>query len=123
MNAFNTKSYRKFRVIDQKGVVTGMQSQICRFIAWGLLVFFFAKGEPPYPMPWLIIGTSATLFVLMDYLQYYFGSRSVEETMRSKDISYDSDSFNYRARGWLFFGKQYVIIPGILALAWLVIST
>ena len=112
---------RRAKRIAEKQEVSGKISDTTRFVAFGLLVAFYsihaaAEGfAGQLKQQWfllLIMGLSAALAILCDYLQYVFGLRSVEQALKRVTLDYDDESFSYRARKFMFDAKQWLVIAG-----------
>lgn len=119
--------------IQDKKEVTGKISDTCRFVGFGLLAIYYTlmSGENKFALGlrdtvhtyWMLqaIGTAGALAILFDYLQYYCGSRSVEEALQREDHKYDDTSWAYMARGWFYKFKQFAVFAGSLILVILVL--
>lgn len=122
---------RRERVIDQKSEVTGRISDTCRVIGFGLLVFYFTvylnEGEAAdrlrtgNSLSLFIIGALGALTIIMDYLQYLFGSHAAQAALKNENHLYDDNSFAYRARNKCFIAKQVTAGSGSLVLFYVMI--
>jgi hypothetical protein len=55
--------------------------------------------------------------VIFDYLQYVFGSMSVNEALKRPSLNYDETSVAYRWRAIMFRLKQWAALIGAACLA------
>ena len=121
---------RRARILAEKSNVTSKISDTTRFVAFGLLVAFysvhsasgegFAAGLKEHWVLLLIMGLCASMAILCDYLQYFFGLRSVEEALKRDTVDYDDASFAYKARKATFYIKQWLVIAGAVVLVLMV---
>jgi len=117
---------KKAELIAQKQAVTARISETTRFVGFGLLAIYFAvktaesgfasEVNSKFPLLVTILGACGAAAILLDYLQYWFGSQSVSEALKRETADYNSDSFWYRARGATFLLKQLAAILGSLIL-------
>lgn len=98
-------------------------------VTWGLLI-----GEPSalasvtqqYQPLLLIVGELAMLALAFDFLQYVVGyklSKGLHDTLTAKgevEGYYDYTSLWWRARYYLFWGKQFLMILSIALFLFLV---
>jgi len=123
-------------ILDEQGFVTDRISSQVRAIALSMIavVWLFLSGggnlsyfseQPSSEILLLCILLSFGALVL-DYFQYVAGYFSIRQTHAkgpdaANSYSYDYDSWAYMARGWMFAGKQVVLIAavGLFALAML----
>lgn len=127
------KAERRSKRIQEKSDVTAQISDTTRFVAFGLLLAFYSihAADPDnfggslqkHNVLLLIMGLSAALAVLCDYLQYFFGLKSVENALRRETLDYDDASFSYRARKFMFSAKQWFVIAGAVILVLMVALT
>lgn len=114
---------KRQRIYDEKRNVTGRISETTRFVGFGLIAVYYAirSSEPAsltgqmqvnYPCVVAIIGLMGVAAVLLDYLQYWFGSQAVAEALKRPTVDYDAESFWYKARGSTFVAKQFAAIIG-----------
>jgi hypothetical protein len=117
---------KRLDLIAQKQSVTGRISETTRFVGFGLLAVYFAirtadSGfaaglNAKHPRLLLLMGICGLTAILLDYLQYWFGSWAVAEAMRRESLDYDPESLWYKARGATFVLKQAAAIAGALFL-------
>ena len=127
------KTERRARRIAEKGEVTSKISDTTRFVAFGLLIAFYsihaadAEGfASQLKAQWFLLlgmGLAAALAILCDYLQYFFGLRSVDQALERETLDYDDESFPYRARKAMFVAKQWLVIAGAGLLVVMVMLT
>lgn len=132
----NVIAGREERVRLEKKNVSGKLSEICRFIAFGLLAAFYTIftdddrfgaliKEPGLPRCLLIaFGMAGAIAVTLDYLQYWAGYRSVLNTLERENRLYDDQHWSYWLREAAFAWKQIVVVVGCVALvAFIVVSS
>ena len=114
-------------ILQQKQEVTTRISETTRYVGFGLLAVYYAlrTADSSYAhglaetYPWLLrlIGVSGLAAIILDYLQYVFGSRSVNEGLNRPSLDYDETSVWYRGRAITFVLKQWAALIGAASLA------
>lgn len=116
---------RKAKVLEEKRNVTSKISDSCRVVGFGLLAIFYTlkigsadmvKISTDHPYLVWAVGVFGFLAIFFDYLQYFFGSLTVDAALQAPNHKYDHASFAYKARGAFFHIKQYSVILGVIAL-------
>jgi hypothetical protein len=120
---------KRHDILEEKRNVTGRMSETTRFVAFGLLALYYAirtTGETfgqqlhtNHPCLVTAVGLFGAITILLDYLQYWFGSFAVNEALKRDTADYDEDSFWYVARKWAFTTKQLAAVLGALTLVYL----
>lgn len=105
-------------------------SELCRYIAFGLLVAFYTirvdssnfagtlRGEG---LLVFLIGLCGALAVLCDYLQYVCGLVTVNRALSTEVYEYDDQSWAYWGRQVTFEAKQLFAGAGAISLALMVL--
>ncbi|UVC13780.1 hypothetical protein [Mesorhizobium onobrychidis] len=116
--------------LDAKQSITATISEICRYIAFGLLVAFytirtdsspFAKELQSYGLLVFLVGFCGAAAILSDYLQYVFGKVTVDRALLEQMYEYDDTSLPYQGRKQAFDAKQLFVGVGALSLAIMVV--
>jgi hypothetical protein len=122
-----TLAQNRAKVLEEKKSVTSRISDTCRIVGFGLLTIFYTikigegkleKIGTDHSCLVLAVGLLGFLVILLDYLQYFFGSQAVEAALATNNL-YNTESFSYRARNFLYILKQYAVFAGVAALVWL----
>ena len=119
--------------LEQKQLVTGKISELCRIIGFALLAIFYTinAGENQFTKRILangeykiyIIGAAGVLTILFDYLQYFFGSLSTGEALDNPEngFKYNPGSWHYKMRVVFFYAKQITALVGSVVLTIMVL--
>lgn len=121
------------KILEEKKNVTSRISDTCRYIGFGLLAVYYTimSGDNSFATNlqsgaltyWALqgIGIAGAVAILFDYLQYFFGSRAVEEALASETHQYNEDSCAYRARRLFYNLKQCSVGAGAVLLLFVVV--
>ncbi|TJV70734.1 MAG: hypothetical protein E5X76_18230 [Mesorhizobium sp.] len=105
-------------------------SELCRYIAFGLLVAFytiradssgFAGTLRAEGLLTFLIGFCGALAVFCDYLQYVCGLATVNKALSTTIYEYDDLSWTYWGRQVTFEAKQVFAGAGALSLVLMVL--
>ncbi|MER8393727.1 hypothetical protein NKH10_17675 [Mesorhizobium sp. M1340] len=116
--------------LDEKKSLSTTISELCRYVAFGLLVAFytinaddsdFSTKLRTYGVLVFLIGFCGALAVLCDYLQYVCGLATVNRALSTKFYEYDDQSGPYWGRQTAFEAKQGFIGVGALSLVAMVL--
>src|SRR5262245_41224283 len=97
---------KRAKILDEKRNVTARISETTRFVGFGLVAIYYSirtSGAPSFgsalemrfPTVVMLIGLLGVATVLLDYLQYWFGARSVDDALKRESLDYDTGSFWY----------------------------
>lgn len=117
-------------LLEEKKSLTTTISELCRYIAFGLLVAFytvsadssdFSKTLKAYGVLVFLIGFCGAMAVFCDYLQYVFGLMTVNKALSTNVNEYDDTSLAYWGRKAAFECKQVFVGVGALSLVAMVL--
>ncbi|MER9914011.1 hypothetical protein NKJ71_25630 [Mesorhizobium sp. M0050] len=121
---------KRSHFLDEKKSVSTTISELCRYIAFGLLVAFytvsvdnseFSKTLKTYGVLVFLIGFSGAMAILCDYLQYLCGLTTINRALATKVYEYDDTSWAYWGRQSAFEAKQFFVGVGALSLVAMVL--
>jgi len=114
-------------ILQQKQEVTTRISETTRYVGFGLLAVYYAlrTADSAYahglaeahPCLLRLMGVSGLGAIILDYLQYVLGSKSVNEALNRPSLDYDETSVWYRGRAITFVLKQWAALIGAASLA------
>jgi len=117
---------KRSAILDEKRNVTSRISETTRYVGFGLMIAYYVirsaesvlskSISSAYPGALKIVGICGLAAVLLDYLQYWFGSRAVAEALSRESLDYNKNSFWYRGRAGAFALKQLFAIFGAIVL-------
>ncbi|MBZ9926774.1 hypothetical protein [Mesorhizobium sp. BR1-1-4] len=116
--------------LQDKKSLSATISDLCRYIAFGLLVAFytisadnssFSTHLKTYGVLVFLIGFCGAMAILCDYLQYVFGLITVEKALATKVYEYDDASGAYWGRQAAFEAKQVFVGVGAISMVLMVL--
>jgi hypothetical protein len=122
-------SEKRHDILQQKQEVTARVSETTRYVGFGLLAVYYALRTAndgyaqtlaqEHPVLVGLVGLSGLVAIILDYLQYFFGSRSVNDALQRESLDYNTASVSYRGRAITFALKQWAAVFGAALLAFM----
>ncbi|MGX9143675.1 hypothetical protein [Mesorhizobium sp. 128a] len=116
---------KRSHFLEEKKSLSTTISELCRYIAFGLLVAFytvsvdsseFSKTLKTCGVLVFLIGFCGAMAILCDYLQYVCGLITINRALATKVYEYDDTSWAYRGRQGAFEAKRVFVGVGALSL-------
>lgn len=123
----------KERVLEEKRHVSSKISDLCRYIAFGLVavVYSLLTSESKFSIDliashkYILILSAffAVVTILLDYLQFFAGYLSVNIALNNSQshYHYDSKTLSYKTRSVCFHFKQITVIVGAVLFLYTII--